>query len=131
MDCGYTPGQEALRREVRAFIAAHITPEVMAEMDGHNEGLLGVTCGTSRGPAVQELFRKIYERGWRGISYPKEHGGQGSDRLSQYIVEEEFARANVAIGLTGTGAPAILAAGPGGEKTHYVARPRSGAFFPA
>ena len=128
MDFGYTPEQEALRREVRAFIAEHITPEVMAEMEGHNEGLLGVTCGTSRGPAVQELFRKIYERGWRGISYPKEHGGQGSDRLSQYIVEEEFARANVAIGLTGTGAPAILAAGTEEQKRHYVPRLISGEF---
>ena len=32
MDFGYTPEQEALRREVRAFVAGHITPEVMAEM---------------------------------------------------------------------------------------------------
>ena len=128
MDFGYTPGQEALRREVRAFIAEHITPEVMAEMEGHNEGLLGVSLGTSRGPAVRELFRKIYERGWTGISYPKEYGGQGSDRLSQYIVEEEFARANVAIGLTGTGAPAILAAGTEEQKRHYVPRLISGEF---
>ena len=67
MDFGYTPAQEALRREVRAFIAEHVTPEVKAEMEGHNEGLLGVTPGTCRGPAVRELFRKIHARGWRGI----------------------------------------------------------------
>ena len=30
MDFGYTPEQEALRREVRAFIAEHVTPEVNA-----------------------------------------------------------------------------------------------------
>ncbi len=128
MDFGYTPAQEALRREVRAFIAAHITPEVIVEMEGHNEGLLGVSLGTSRGPAVRELFEKIHARGWTGISYPKEYGGQGSDRLSQYIVEEEFARANVAIGLTGTGAPAILAAGTEEQKRYYVPRLISGEF---
>ena len=72
--------------------------------------------------------KTVYERGWTGISYPKEYGGQGSDRLSQYIVEEEFARANVAIGLTGTGAPAILAAGTEEQKRHYVPRLISGEF---
>ena len=128
MDFGYTPEQEALRREVRAFIAEHITPEVMAEMEGHNEGLLGVQRGTSRGPAVRELFRKIYERGWMGISYPKEYGGQGGDRVSQYIVEEEFARANVAVGLAGSGAPAVLAAGTEEQKRYYVPRLISGEF---
>ena len=128
MDFGYPPEQEALRREVRAFIAEHVTPEVMAEMEGHNEGLLGVTLGTCRGPAVRELFRKIHERGWRGISYPKEYGGQGGDRLSQYIVEEEFARANVAVGLTGTGAPAVMAAGTEEQKRYYVPRLISGEF---
>ena len=128
MDFGYTPEQEALRREVRAFIAEHITPEVMAEMEGHNEGLLGVSLGTSRGPAVRELFRKIHARGWTGISYPKEYGGQGGDRVSQYIVEEEFARANVAVGLAGSGAPAVLAAGTEEQKRHYVPRLISGEF---
>ncbi len=128
MDFGYTPEQEALRREVRAFIAAHITPEVIVEMEGHNEGLLGVSLGTSRGPAVRELFAKIHARGWTGISYPKEYGGQGGDRLSQYIVEEEFARANVAIGLTGTGAPAILAAGTEEQKRYFIPKLISGEF---
>ncbi|HSQ04032.1 MAG TPA: acyl-CoA dehydrogenase family protein, partial [Burkholderiales bacterium] len=128
MDFGYTPEQEAVRREVRAFIAEHITPEVMAEMEGHNEGLLGVSRGTSPGPAVRALFDKIRARGWMGISYPKEYGGQGGDRLTQYIVEEEFARANVAISLAGSSAPAILAAGTEEQKRYYIPRLISGEF---
>ncbi|OGA43233.1 MAG: hypothetical protein A3G24_11245 [Betaproteobacteria bacterium RIFCSPLOWO2_12_FULL_62_13] len=128
MDFGFTPEQEALRREVGAFIAEHVTPEVVAEMEGHNEGLLGVTRGTSRGPAVRELFRKIGERGWLGISYPKEYGGQGGDRISKYVVEEEFARANVNIGLAGSSAPAILAAGTEEQKRYYIPRLITGEF---
>lgn len=128
MDFGYTPQQEAIRREVRAFIAENVTPEVKAEMEGHNEGLLGVTRGTSRGPAVQALFKKIQARGWLGISYPKEYGGQGGDRITQYIVEEEFARANIAISLAGSSAPAILAAGTEEQKRYYIPKLIAGEF---
>ena len=119
MDFGFTPEQEALRRDVRAFIAEHMTPEVLAEMEGLNEGF-GVSRSPGRGPHIDELFRKIGERGWLGISYPKEYGGQDGDRITQYIVEEEFARVNIAVGLAGSGAPAVLAAGTEEQKRHFI-----------
>jgi alkylation response protein AidB-like acyl-CoA dehydrogenase len=127
MDFGYTPEQDDLRREVRAFIALHLTPEVQAEMEELNEGF-GVGRSHGRGPHVDELFRKIGERGWLGISYPKEYGGQDGDRMTQYIVEEEFARVNIAVGLAGSGAPAILAAGTEEQKRYYIPRLISGEF---
>ena len=125
MDFGYTPEQEALRREVRAFIAENLTDDVLAEMEGLSDGF-GVSPGRHRGGPIDKLFKKIGERGWLGISYPKEYGGQGGDRLSQYIVEEEFARVNVSIGLGGSGAPAILAAGTEEQKQYYIPRLISG-----
>jgi alkylation response protein AidB-like acyl-CoA dehydrogenase len=127
MDFGYTPEQEELRREVRAFIAEHLTPEVVEEMEGLSEGF-GVSRSVARGPLVSELFKKIGERGWLGISYPKEFGGQDGDRMSQYIVEEEFARVNIAVGLAGSGAPAILAAGTEEQKRHFIPKLISGEF---
>ena len=127
MDFGYTPEQEALRRDVCAFIAEHLTPEVVAEMEGLSEGF-GVGRSGTRGPLVSELFTKIGERGWLGISYPKEYGGQDGDRMSQYIVEEEFARVNIAVGLAGSGAPAILAAGTEEQKQYFIPRLISGEF---
>jgi alkylation response protein AidB-like acyl-CoA dehydrogenase len=128
MRFGYTPEQEALRREVRQFIAENLTPEVIAEMEGgENEGF-GVSRRAGRGPLVSELFRKIAAKGWLGISYPKEYGGQGGDRISQYIVEEEFARVNIAVGLAGSGAPAILAAGTEEQKRHFIPRLISGEY---
>ena len=39
MDFGYTAEQEAVRREVRAFIAENITDEILAEMEELNEAL--------------------------------------------------------------------------------------------
>ncbi len=127
MDFGYTPEQEALRSEVRAFIAEHLTPEVVEEMEGLSEGF-GVSRSVARGPLVSDLFKKIGERGWLGISYPKEYGGQDGDRMSQYIVEEEFARVNIAVGLAGSGAPAILAAGTEEQKRHFIPKLISGEF---
>ncbi len=127
MDFGYTPEQEALRREVRAFIAEHLTPEVIEEMEGLSEGF-GVSRSVARGPLVSDLFKKIGERGWLGISYPKEYGGQDGDRMSQYIVEEEFARVNIAVGLAGSGAPAILAAGTEEQKRYFIPKLISGEF---
>jgi alkylation response protein AidB-like acyl-CoA dehydrogenase len=119
MDFGLTAEQEALRREVRAFLRDHLSEAVRAEMEAQNEGF-GVVPGRAKSGPLRDLFDKIRDRGWLGISYPREYGGQGGDRITQYIVEEEFARANIAIGLAGSGAPAILAAGSEEQKRHFL-----------
>src|SRR4051812_5640756 len=107
MDFAYTPEQEKLRREVRQFIKENVTPELADETDPHGSP----KEQRGQGPKAAALYKKIYERGWLGITYPKEYGGQGGDRLTQYIVEEEFTRAGVPVALGGSGAPAIMAAG--------------------
>ncbi len=88
MEFGWTPEQIALRDEVRQFISENITPDVAAEMEE----------GGGRGPTVRALRKKIAERGWLGIAWPKEYGGQGKDQMTQYIVEEEFFRVGVSVG---------------------------------
>ena len=118
MDFAYTAEQEALRREVRQFIKENVTPEVADETNP--ETASERPRGT--GPAAAALYKKIYERGWLGITYPKVYGGQGGDRLTQYIVEEEFTRAGINITLGGSGAPAIMAAGTEELKQFYIPR---------
>ncbi|HUZ65356.1 MAG TPA: acyl-CoA dehydrogenase family protein [Acetobacteraceae bacterium] len=121
MHFAYTPEQEALRQEVRAFIASNVTDEVLAER-GQSESNTVPGGGAGAGAATQELYRKIHERGWLGIAYPKEYGGQGGDRISQYIVEEEFTRVDIPVGMGGSGAPAIMAAGTEAQKQYYIPR---------
>ncbi len=128
MDFAFTQEQGALRREVRAFLAREMTPEVRAEMEAHHEGRPVHRSGC-RTPHVNALFQKIAERGWVGISYPKEYGGQGGDRISQYIVEEELYRANITVSLGGSGAPAIMAAGTEEQKRHFIPKLISGEFM--
>jgi 3-oxocholest-4-en-26-oyl-CoA dehydrogenase alpha subunit len=118
MDFAYTAEQEALRREVRQFIKENVTAELADEANPES----GVERPRGQGPAAAALYKKIYERGWLGITYPKEYGGQGGDRLTQYIVEEEFTRAGINITLGGSGAPAIMAAGTEEQKQFYIPR---------
>ena len=112
MDFGFTAEQEALRQEVVEFIKEKVTPDVLGEVETSLE--------TGMGPHHQKLLKEIAEKGWVGISWPKEYGGQGGSRIDQYIVEEEFARAGIAVGGAGTGAPAILMAGTEEQKKHFI-----------
>lgn len=112
MDFAYTPEQEALREEVRQFIAEYVTPEILAELE--ESGM------RSRGPLTRQMYQKIAERGWVGISWPVEYGGQGGSRIDQYVVEEEFGRIGVEVGGAGSGAPAILAAGTEEQKKYFL-----------
>jgi 3-oxocholest-4-en-26-oyl-CoA dehydrogenase alpha subunit len=120
MHFGYTPAQEALRREVRAFIAEHVTEKVLAARGSSESNMAGRKADSS--DPLSELYRKIYERGWLGITYPKEYGGQGGDRMTQYIVEEEFTRVDIPVGMGGSGAPAIMAAGTEDQKQYFIPR---------
>lgn len=113
MRFAFSDRQEELRREVRAFIREHIDAEIQAEiMDRHRT--------THWGPRTEAVFEKIAGKGWTGISWPVELGGQGGARLDQYIVEEEFGRVGMHVGGGGTGAPAIVAAGTDEQKRQYV-----------
>ncbi len=112
MDFAYTPQQEVLRQEVRQFIEDNITSEILAEIEE-----TGVRRG---GPQTREMYRKVGEMGWIGISWPKEYGGQGGSRIDQYIVEEEFGRIGITLVGAGSGAPAILAAGTEEQKNYFL-----------
>ena len=116
MDFAYTPQQEALRREVKKFIKENVTADLADELDPESS----VERPRGVGPRARALYDKIYARGWLGIAYPKKYGGQGGDRISQYLVEEEFTRGGVPVGLGGSGAPAIMAAGTEEQKQHYI-----------
>ncbi len=118
MDFAYTPQQEALRRDVQQFIKENVTEDVVEEVESQDHPAGGGARGG--GPKVTALFKKIHARGWLGITYPKEYGGQGGDRISQYIVEEEFVRIGIPVGLGGSGAPAIMAAGTEEQKRHFI-----------
>jgi len=112
MDFGYTSDQQDLRQQIQTFMDANVTQGLLDEMEGGEEG--------GRGPEYRELVKKVADKGWIGISWPKEYGGQSGSRIDQYIVEEEFMRRGIAVGGAGSGAPAILAAGTEEQKEFFI-----------
>jgi 3-oxocholest-4-en-26-oyl-CoA dehydrogenase alpha subunit len=87
MYLAYTPEQEALQRELRAYFADLMTPEVEAEC----------AQGDTGGPACLEAVRKMGRDGWLGIGWPTEYGGQGRTDVEQFIFFNEAWRAGAPI----------------------------------
>ena len=87
MYIAYTPEQEALRAELRAYFAELMTPEVEAEVERGDTG----------GPRCLEAVRKMGRDGWLGIGWPTEYGGQGRSLAEQFIFYDESWRARAPI----------------------------------
>ncbi len=117
MKFGWTPEQQALREEVRKFIAEEVDQEKLATASGEEGG---------RSQYVKELRKKIADKKWLAIAWPKEYGGQDGDQLSQYLVDEEFTRIGFQVGLAGGTGAAIMAAGTQEQKDYYLPRLISG-----
>ncbi len=84
MRIAFTPEQEALREELRAYFAELMTPGLVQEIEDSGEG---------GGPLYQQTLRKMGADGWLGIGWPKEYGGQGRSPVEQYIFSDEVQRA--------------------------------------
>lgn len=124
MEFRFTPEEEAFREEVRAFIAEHVTPEVLAEQEQAED-----PQGPSVGKHTQALQDEMLRRGYLRLALPKEYGGQGGDLTKQFIVDEEFNRAGLFVGHNyGTGYTTIIQAGTEEQKAHYLPRLISGEF---
>ena len=81
-----SPGAETLRGEVREFLAAELsarTPQQRAES----------WSGQDRG-----FSRKMGERGWLGMMWPKQYGGHERTALERYVVLEEMLAAGAPVG---------------------------------
>ena len=68
--------------------------------------------------------RRLYESGWAGISWPKEHGGQGLPEWAEEAFGEEHARFGVSTKLLSVGlqlvASAIRVHGTSAQKVRYL-----------
>lgn len=122
MDFQFSSDELELRRDVQEFISENLTEEVRWEL---SEAELGFP----NGPSSRAFFLKVLDRGWGGIAFPREYGGQGGTLASQYIVEEEFLRIGMRIIGGGTGEPAILASGTEEQKKHYLPAAIRGEIF--
>ena len=81
MDFKFTEEQEAFRQEVRNFLEEELrkgsyTPSCDAWIQGYSP----------------EFTKKVAEKGWIGLTWPKEYGGQGRSNIDRLILTEEMLR---------------------------------------
>ncbi len=112
MNLSYTPEQEALRDELRAYFAQLLTPEVRAGLGGPGEG----------GTVWRDTVRKMGQDGWLGIGWPKEYGGQGRPEQDQFIFFDEVQRAGAPIPFVtlNTVGPTIMSFGSEEQKQKFL-----------
>jgi alkylation response protein AidB-like acyl-CoA dehydrogenase len=82
-----SPEAEALRQEVRAFLKTELATRKPVERAESWTGL---------DPAFS---RAMGQRGWIGMTWPKEHGGHQRSALERYVVLEEMLAAGAPVGL--------------------------------
>ena len=121
MRIAYTPEQERLRRELRGYFAALMTPEVRAAL-AEGDGDYG------NGEAYRQVVRQLGRDGWLALGWPQEHGGRGGTMLDQLIFTDEAAIARVPVPFLtiNTVGPTIMRFGTSGQKSFYLPRIAAG-----
>ena len=84
------PECDALRKEVRAFLAE--------EIDRRHFRSANIGGGID-GAFSAEFSRKVGAKGWIGMTWPKKYGGHERSFLERYVVTEEFRVANAPVRL--------------------------------
>lgn len=120
MHLTYTPEQERLREELRAYFAELMTPERRA----------GLTTGGEYGDgaAYKEIVRQMGRDGWLALSWPTEHGGSGGSMLDQLVFTDEAALAGVPVPFLtiNTVGPTIMRYGTPEQRAWFLPRIAAG-----
>jgi len=108
------PEDEALRAEVRAFLADTLDG---LEPDERARSWMGFDAGFSR---------QLAERGWLGLTLPREYGGAARGHFARFVLSEELLGAGAPVSAhwiaDRQSAPLILKYGTPAQKDFYLPR---------
>ncbi|MGW1542996.1 acyl-CoA dehydrogenase family protein [Streptomyces sp. NPDC002309] len=112
MHLDYTPEQQQLRNELRAYFAELVPDDAHVRHDG---------------PAAQKRFyrdtvRRLGRDGRLGVGWPEEYGGRGLTAMEQFIFFDEAAQAGVPLPLMAlnTVGPTIMQYGTEEQKAYFL-----------
>ncbi len=81
MDFKFTEEQEEFRQEVRGFLEEEL-----------RQGSFKPSCDAWIQGYSPEFTKKVAQRGWIGLTWPKEFGGQGRSNIDRLVLTEEMLR---------------------------------------
>jgi alkylation response protein AidB-like acyl-CoA dehydrogenase len=115
VDLSFSPAEEALRAEVRAWLAANLPPSMPEAATLADEVAFLI-----------EWQRRLFAGRWVGVHWPREYGGRGASVVENYILQEEMARAQapeiigrIGVNLVG---PTIIQHGTAAQKQRYLSK---------
>ena len=119
MDFSNPPEVEQFRAELRDWLSANLTDELIA-----------ARRPSGRDDATFEMLRTwnrtMADAGWAAVSWSKDYGGRGATVLEQLVYTEETTRARAPLPLNVIGlnniAPAIMQYGTEAQKTTLLPR---------
>lgn len=119
MDFSYPADLEQFRDELRSWLSANLTDELIA-----------ARRSPGRSDAIFDMLRTwnaaLADAGWAAVSWPREYGGRGATVLEQLVYTEETSRARAPLPLNVIGmnniAPAIMQYGTEAQKTTLLPR---------
>jgi alkylation response protein AidB-like acyl-CoA dehydrogenase len=85
VDFEFSAEELAFAAELEAFLDEHATPDVADA----NPEQLSQTVDT---PAKRAFMRKLAQRGWLGMSWPKQYGGQEKSGIYDFLLTEALSR---------------------------------------
>ncbi len=85
MDFEFSDEEQRFQQEVERFLEENASPEVMDA----NPEQLSQTVDT---PPKRAFMRKLAERGWLGMSWPKAYGGAEKSGISDFLLCEALSR---------------------------------------
>jgi alkylation response protein AidB-like acyl-CoA dehydrogenase len=121
MDLGYSPEQESLREELRAYFAQLMTPEVRESLTT-SDGEYG------DGDAYRSVVARMGRDGWLTLGWPKDSYGAGRSMVDQLIFMDEAAVAGVPVPFLtiNTVGPTIRRFGTPEQRDHFLPRIAAG-----
>ena len=84
MDFEFSDDQQRFVKEVEAFLDANNDPDFF---DVTRENMAQIVDTPKR----REFMAKLGEKGWLGITWPKEYGGQEGEGVYEYLLNEQLA----------------------------------------
>jgi alkylation response protein AidB-like acyl-CoA dehydrogenase len=119
VDFSYPADVEQFRKELRAWLSANLTDDVVAADRRRGRDPLAFDT-------VRAWDAAVADAGWAAVSWPQEYGGRGATVLEQLAYAEETTRARAPVPLNVIGmnniAPAIMRHGTDAQKRELLPR---------
>lgn len=118
MHLEYTPEQQRLRTELRAYFAELVPEDSLARHGDRRQ----------QKRYYRDIIRRLGADRWLGVGWPKEYGGRGLSAIEQFIFFDEAAQAGVPLPLMAlnTVGPTIMQFGTDEQKAYFLPKILSG-----